>query len=182
MSGAPGVGATRGTLAPAANAPVARSWRRGVASVTGRLAGFNHAPKHQPSRPRVDARARSLGFGHALVSGAAGAPRRLGVVARAKKDDKLRDELNATRRDLEQARKEAREAEELFAAAADERAAKVKELVQEIDHWHDAATLAQSMEAGGEARARRGEEAAGRDGRARARRRALAGRRAATRG
>ena len=146
MSGAPGVGATRGTLAPAANAPVARSWRRGVASVTGRLAGFNHAPKHQPSRPRVDARARSLGFGHALVSGAAGAPRRLGVVARAKKDDKLRDELNATRRDLEQARKEAREAEELFAAAADERAAKVKELVQEIDHWHDAATLAQSME------------------------------------
>ena len=146
MSGAPGVGATRGALAPAANAPVARSWRRGVASVTGRLAGFTHAPKHQPSRPRVDARARSLGFGHALVSGAAGAPRRLGVVARAKKDDKLRDELNATRRDLEQARKEAREAEELFAAAADERAAKGKELVQEIDHWHDAATLVQSME------------------------------------
>ena len=140
MSGAPGIGATRGALAPAANAPVARSWRRGVASVTGRLAGFNRAPKH----PRVDA--RNLGFGHALVSGAAGASRRLGVVARAKKEDKLRDELNATRRDLEQARKEAREAEELFAAAADERAAKVKELVQEIDHWHDAATLAQSME------------------------------------
>ena len=140
MSGAPGIGATRGALAPAANAPVARSWRRGVASVTGRLAGFNRAPKH----PRVDA--RNLGFGHALVSGAAGASRRLGVVARAKKEDKLRDELNATKRDLEQARKEAREAEELFAAAADERAAKVKELVQEIDHWHDAATLAQSME------------------------------------
>ena len=35
--------------------------------------------------------------------------RRLGVVARAKKDDKLRDELNATRRDREQARKEARD-------------------------------------------------------------------------
>ena len=145
MSGAPGICTTRGTLAPAANAPVARSWRRGLASITGRLAGFNHAPKH-PTRPRVDARARSLGFGHALVLGAAGASRRLGVVTRAKRDDKLRDELNATRRDLEQARKEAREAEELFAAAADERAAKVKELVQEIDHWHDAATLAQSME------------------------------------
>ena len=101
MSGAPGIGATRGALAPVANAPVARSWRRGFTSVTGRLAGFNHAPKH-PTRPRVDARARSLGFGHALVSGAAGASRRLGVVTRARKDDKLRDELNATRRALEQ--------------------------------------------------------------------------------
>ena len=96
------------------------------------------------------------------------------VVTRAKKDEKLQAQLNDARkqventtrqlgeaqtqlsgghearqvlqRDLEQARKEAREAEALFAAAADERAAKVKELVMEIDHWHDAATLAQQME------------------------------------
>ena len=61
------------------------------------------------------------------------------------------DRLAAAERDLEVAQRQAREAEELFAAAADERAAKVKELVQEIDHWHDAATLAQEMEA--EARA-----------------------------
>jgi chromosome segregation ATPase len=54
--------------------------------------------------------------------------------------------LAAAVRGLDVAQREAREAEDLFAAAADERAAKVKELVQEIDHWHDAATLAQEME------------------------------------
>lgn len=133
----------------------------------------NRAPNSLQPRPQVDARARNLGFDHALLSSGHGA-KRLGVVTRAKGDGKLQgelndarkqvddvskqlgeaqqqlnssnEELNVARRDLEQARKEAREAEELFAAAADERAAKVKELVQEIDHWHDAATLAQQME------------------------------------
>ena len=56
-----------------------------------------------------------------------------------------REQLQNAERDREQARKEAR-VWSYFAAAADERAAKVKELVQEIDHWHDAASLAQQME------------------------------------
>ena len=172
MSSTPGLGATRPALAPAASASVARSWRRGVTCVTSRFRS-NRAPNSLQPRPQVDARARNLGFDHALLSSGHGA-KRLGVVTRAKGDGKLQgelndarkqvddvskqlgeaqqqlnssnEELNVARRDLEQARKEAREAEELFAAAADERAAKVKELVQEIDHWHDAATLAQQME------------------------------------
>ena len=69
-------------------------------------------------------------------------PRGRSLIAAAKKNK----EAERLERELEQARREAREAEELFAAAADERAAKVKELVSEIDHWHDAATLAQQME------------------------------------
>ena len=61
--------------------------------------------------------------------------------------DRAVDQLHDAQRDADDARRQAREAEELFAAAADERAAKVKELVQEIDHWHDAAETAQRMEA-----------------------------------
>ena len=44
-----------------------------------------------------------------------------------------RDELHNAREELDRARKDVQDAEELFYAAADERAAKVKELVEEID-------------------------------------------------
>jgi chromosome segregation ATPase len=174
MSSTAGLGANRPALAPAAGVPIARSWRRGVTCVSSRVTakaglGLGLGSRIAPS----DVRCRNLGFGHALVTSGGGNGRHR-VVTLAKKDDKLQNHLNDARkqventtrqlgeaqtqlgsgheerkvlqRDLEQARKEAREAEALFAAAADERAAKVKELVTEIDHWHDAATLAQQME------------------------------------